>query len=295
MYIYIYTYMYIPGKRCRQVAVWELHGRDNRAWICDPAQCQERLSPAPAWRDAFICVTWLVHTCDMTRSYVWHYSWNVIQCHVRNDVCVCVCICVCVCVCVLSLASAWQDSFTCVTWQMALRPAAEEIILRTCELATAHVWMSHNTHLNESRHTYHSDIVALRMCGIRHGTHLCESWYTYCSNFIATLRSEWVTAHMWLSHSTHVNKSRHTSEWVTAHEWITHSTRLVVISTPSSLLRESCHASVCVMAHKLISHGTHLNESRHTYRSNIIARGGGLGSRPKKMYGERLGMGSSTI
>ena len=24
-------------------------------------------------------------------------------------------------------------------------------------------------------------------------------------------------------------------------------------------------------------------------------RGGGLGSRPKKMYGERLGMGSSTI
>jgi len=26
------------------------------------------------WHDSFICVTWLVHTCDMTRSYMWHDS-----------------------------------------------------------------------------------------------------------------------------------------------------------------------------------------------------------------------------
>ena len=24
------------------------------------------------WHDAFICVTWLIHMCDMTHSYVWH-------------------------------------------------------------------------------------------------------------------------------------------------------------------------------------------------------------------------------
>ena len=26
------------------------------------------------WHDSFICVTWLVHMCDMTHSYVWHAS-----------------------------------------------------------------------------------------------------------------------------------------------------------------------------------------------------------------------------
>ena len=26
------------------------------------------------WLTPFICVTWLIHTCDMTRSYVWHDS-----------------------------------------------------------------------------------------------------------------------------------------------------------------------------------------------------------------------------
>ena len=26
--------------------------------------------------DAFICMAWLIHTCDMTHSYVWHDSWQ---------------------------------------------------------------------------------------------------------------------------------------------------------------------------------------------------------------------------
>ena len=26
------------------------------------------------WHDLFICVTWLIHMCDMSRSYVWHDS-----------------------------------------------------------------------------------------------------------------------------------------------------------------------------------------------------------------------------
>jgi len=26
------------------------------------------------WHDSFICVTWLIHTCDMTHSCVWHDS-----------------------------------------------------------------------------------------------------------------------------------------------------------------------------------------------------------------------------
>jgi len=50
----------------------------------------------------FICVTWLVHMCDMTRSYVWHDSiicvtWLVHMCHMTRSY-------------------VWHDSFICVTW-----------------------------------------------------------------------------------------------------------------------------------------------------------------------------------
>jgi len=30
------------------------------------------------WHDSFICVTWLIHMCDMTHSYVWHDSWRYV-------------------------------------------------------------------------------------------------------------------------------------------------------------------------------------------------------------------------
>ena len=34
------------------------------------------------WHDSFICVTWLIHMCDMTHSYVCHESstWGAVQC-----------------------------------------------------------------------------------------------------------------------------------------------------------------------------------------------------------------------
>jgi len=30
------------------------------------------MSHSYVWHDSFICVTWLIHMCDMTHSYVWH-------------------------------------------------------------------------------------------------------------------------------------------------------------------------------------------------------------------------------
>ena len=57
------------------------------------------------------------------------------------------------------------------------------------EWITAHVWMSHGTYMNESRHTY--------------------EWV-------------WVTSHIWMSHGTYMNESRHIYEWVSAHIWMSH-------------------------------------------------------------------------
>jgi len=54
------------------------------------------------WRDSFICVTWLIHRCDMTHSCVWHDSfigvtWLIHMCDVTHSY-------------------VWRDSFICVTW-----------------------------------------------------------------------------------------------------------------------------------------------------------------------------------
>ena len=50
------------------------------------------------WHDAFICLPYLVHTCNLTHLYVWH------------DVYMCV-------TCCIHMCDVWHDAFTCVTWR----------------------------------------------------------------------------------------------------------------------------------------------------------------------------------
>ena len=52
------------------------------------------------WRDSFIRVIWLIHTCDMTHSYVWHDSFIPAPDSIS----------------VLSLLV--RDSFICVPWHI---------------------------------------------------------------------------------------------------------------------------------------------------------------------------------
>ena len=72
-----------------------------------------------------------------------------------------------------------------------------------------------------------------------------EPWHTH----------EWVMAHIWMSHGTHMNESWHTYEWVMAHIWMSGTTHM----------NGSCHTCKCAMAHIRMNHGTHTNESWHTY------------------------------
>ena len=67
--------------------------------------------------------------------------------------------------------------------------AYERVIPYAHEWVTSHIWRSHVSHKNESRHT-------------------CER----------------VTSHIWRSHVTHANASRHTCEQVMSHVWIRHVT-----------------------------------------------------------------------
>ena len=60
----------------------------------------------------------------------------------------------------------------------------------------------------------------------------CHTWMNYVTY-------EWVTAHIWMSHGTHVNESRHTYEWVTAHIWMSHGTHINELYV--SFVRDTTH------------------------------------------------------
>jgi len=97
------------------------------------------------WHDSFICVTWLIHTCDMTHSYVWHDSsicvtWLIHMCDVTpsqvwHDSFVCVAWCGHDCLCDMTHSHVWCDLFTCVTfifvtWLLHMRDITHSYVWR---------------------------------------------------------------------------------------------------------------------------------------------------------------------
>ena len=67
------------------------------------------------WHDSFICVTWLIHMCDITHSYVWHDSF--------------ICVTWLIHMCDITHAYVWHDSFICVTW-----------LIHMCDMTHSYVW-----------------------------------------------------------------------------------------------------------------------------------------------------------
>ena len=67
------------------------------------------------WPDSFICVTWLIHMCDMTNSYVWHDSF--------------ICVTWLIHMCDMPHSYVWHDSSICVTW-----------LIHTCDMTHSYVW-----------------------------------------------------------------------------------------------------------------------------------------------------------
>jgi len=67
------------------------------------------------WHDSFICVTWLIHVCDMTHSYVWHDSF--------------ICVTWLVHVCDMTRSYVWHHSFIRVTW-----------LIHMCDMTHSYVW-----------------------------------------------------------------------------------------------------------------------------------------------------------
>ena len=87
-----------------------------------------------------------------------------------------------------------------------------------------HTFMSHGTHLNDSRHTHEWVMLCIWMS---HVTHTEKSRHTY----------EWVTPHIWMSHVAHMMESCHAYEYVMPHVWM----------SPITHMNESYHTCEWVM------------------------------------------------
>jgi len=113
-----------------------------------------------------------------------------------------------------------------------------EWVMSTYERVMSHVWMSHVTHVIESRHTY--EWVTSHIW-ISHVTQVNESCHTY----------EWVMSHVWMSHVTHMNASCHASSWVLSHIW-TSATCIQIYTNEYSHIK----VSTLVMPRSMQHHAT---------------------------------------
>ena len=85
---------------------WLLH-------MCDMTQSY-------VWHDSFICVTWLLHMCDMTQSYVWHGSFIRVTWLIHTwD---------------MTHSYVWHDSFICVTWLLYMCDELYTVLLDWSEV-----------------------------------------------------------------------------------------------------------------------------------------------------------------
>ena len=160
-----------------------------------------------AWHDSCICVTWLIHMCDMTHSIrVWHNScifvwydsfvrvtWLVIMCdmthtyvwevwfiRVTNDKTHAY-------ACDMtysyawhdSLISVWHDSFICVTWLMHTCVTWHVYM---CDTSHAYVWHDSFIYVAWLIHMY--DKTPAYECDMSrsyssHDSLICVTWHIY--------------------------------------------------------------------------------------------------------------------
>ena len=99
------------------------------------------------WHDSFICVTWLIHVCDMTHSYVWHDSF--------------ICVTWLIHICDVTHSYAWHDSFTCDMTHSHVRYdsfiCATSLIHVCCDSFICLTWpihMWHNSFKCDMTHSY---------------------------------------------------------------------------------------------------------------------------------------------
>jgi len=104
------------------------HQRSSRSLPRGKSCVSTRLCCWNVWHNSFICVTWLIHMCDMTHLFVWHASIICVTC--LNYMCD------------MTHSYVWHASFICVT-----------CLIHTCDMPDSYMWHAWFIHVTCLIHT----------------------------------------------------------------------------------------------------------------------------------------------
>jgi len=74
----------------------------------------------------FICVTWLIHMCDMTHSYVWHDSFICVTWFIHK--------------CDMTHSYVQHDAFICVTWRIHIWDMTHSHVRHASLMSHSYMW-----------------------------------------------------------------------------------------------------------------------------------------------------------
>jgi len=140
----------------------------SHVWLeCD-------LSPSCVWRDSFICVTWLIHMCDLTHCTG---GWSRIMQRLRETWLIHMCD--------VTHSYVWRDSFICVTWLIhmcdvthctggwsrMMQRLRETWLIHKCDVTHSYVW----------RDSFICVTWLIQMCDVTHShvwrdSFICVTW-----------------------------------------------------------------------------------------------------------------------
>ena len=109
------------------------------------------------WHDSFLYLTWLIHMCDMTHSHVWHdpfmyVTWLIHKCDMTHSH-------------VTRLSSyVWRDSFVCVTWLIYIRDVNDMLICKRHIFHVMYIFEPCHSWIQLMRHVWHIDMCAMTQC-----------------------------------------------------------------------------------------------------------------------------------
>jgi len=197
------------------------------------------------WHDSFICVTWLIHMCDMTHSYVWHDSF--------------ICVTWLLFECVTCLIHAWHDSFIrdsviCVTWLIHICDMTHSYMTRHhTGLIVTHwficvTWLTCMCDMTRS-YAWHDSFICVTWL-----IYMCDMTHTHLINDLNGIQFLLEMGHTWMNcatyemrhvtyvsyemrHVTHVTyEMRHVTWFISHMKWdMLRMTRLISYVTDSHL------------------------------------------------------------
>jgi len=125
--------------------------------------------------DSFTCVTWLIHTCDMTHSHVWHDSFTCVTWLIYTGD--------------MTHSHVWHNLFTRVAWLMS----------HVCHGSFTRVkWLIHKSDITYL-HVWHDSFTRVSWL-----IHTCVMTHSHAWNDSSIRATQIITRVTWLIHMCHM-------------------------------------------------------------------------------------------